>query len=250
MSLYLVEAPKVAPATGGLLPLANVITTEADRVAFHGPTHEAVLSGHTRTVPTDNSNKVFDKIQYIDGVTFASYRGIDSALLLGVDGEPIARDQFEAGESYAIESAVQSLLLNPKAVDITPTPGTPVTNVKAALGLLEQYMADNYTGLPLLHGNRFAVSLPLELVREGGKLSTINGSPIANGGGYGPAGPGSVTAPAKAAWLYASGQVNLWRGKLNVVSGPAQYNNRDFALAETPYAATIDGPVAAILVGF
>jgi hypothetical protein len=352
-----VEAPAVDPSIGGLLPLANVITTDADRAAYLGVTHLDVLSGHSRFAPTDGSDKVFDQTEYIDGVEFVVYRGIESSLLVSADPESIAKAAFTAGESYAVESAVQSKILNLEAVDITPVPGTPVKDLRAALGLLEQFIASNYTGRPLIHGNKFAVALIHEAkVSDSFDLHTIQGTPIANGAGYGPVGvpkltapvlalgttattggtfaagdyswvvtainaageslasnsvtktlalngtqvlnwgaapagatgikvwrtdslgvtklvatlgavatytdtgtagtPGTPpkvnttgTAPAGQAWLYVSGQVNLWQGKLQVLEGPAPADNRDFALAERPYAATVSGPVAAVLVG-
>jgi len=245
-----VDAPAIAPAIGGLLPLANVITDNADSAAYHGVNHEAVLTGHSRTAPTDGSDKVFDPVEFVEGVEFVVYRGIESALLVSADPESIAKAAFTAGESYAVESAVQSLILNTEAVDITPTPGTPVTDARQALGLLEQWASENYYGRPLIHGNRFAVGLIPELqVSASFELHTIHGTPIANGGGYSADGPGVANAAAGTAWLYISGQVNLWAGKLNVLEGPSLKANRDFALAERPYAATVSGPVAAILVG-
>jgi hypothetical protein len=252
MSKFLIDAPAVTSATGGLLDVANVITDQADSLAFHGVKHRLTLDGHTRTVPAPGTDKTFDEVEYGEGVEFATYRGIESALLLGEDAAAIAEEAFSAGETFAVEQAVQDLLLNPNAVDLTPVPGTAVTNVKAAIGLLEQWMRENYTGLPLLHTNLFGSSLALELVTSGGSdpLRTVNGTVISVGGGYGTAGPGGGTATGKQAWLYISGQVNLWKGSLNLPEAADLPGNRKFALAERAYAASIDGPVAAILIGF
>lgn len=364
MTKFLIDAPKVAPATGGLLDLANVITADADSLAYHGLTHRRVLGGHTRTVPvsagqiaapaltkgttatsggtfgagtffwkvtavdgygeTAGSNevtatlvatgtqalswaavpgaqlyrvyrgtatgaenvlvatvsalsftdtgaagtaqavptvstagnapaadKVFDQSAgYGDSIEFQTYRGIEDALLLGEDPAALARDAFSAGESFAVETAVQSLLLNPDAVDLTPVPGTGVTNVKAALGLLEQWIAENYSGKPLLHTNKLGAELIFDRIAGADPLTTVNGTPVVSGGGYTTAGPGAVAAGATEAWLYVSGQINLWQGSLTIQSAPKTASNRDFGLAERAYAATNSGPVAAILIGF
>lgn len=248
----LVEAPSIAPAVkAGLLHRANIITDQADRAAYHGVQHEQVLGGHTRFVPAPGTDKTFDQLDYFDGVEFQVYRGIESALLIDAKPGTVAKDAFDGGESYAVEDAVQRLILNPSAVDLTPTPGTAVTNIRYALGLLEQYARSNYAGLPLIHGNLVAVTLidGASLAGEGADLHTLHGTPISNGAGYGAAGPNSRTAGAGTAWLYVSGQVNLWQGKYALTEAQDLPGNRDYALAERPYAATVDGPVAAILVG-
>ena len=246
----LVEAPPlVAPAIGGLLHRANVITDQADRAAFFGVQHEAVLGGHSRTIPAAGVEKTFDQTDYFDGVQFGVYRGIESSLLVDADPAGAAKMAFENGETYAVEEAVQRLILNVTAEDITPTPGTAVTNLRYALGLLEQFAAENIVGRPLIHGNRVAVTLIPELVGEGADLHTIHSTPVANGGGYGALGPDALTAGAGKAWLYISGQVNLWQGTFALTEAQDLPGNRDYALAERPYAATINGPVAAILVG-
>lgn len=215
-------------------------------------------AGTAKTVPTVSTAgpapataKVFDELDYFDGVEFGVYRGIESALLIDADPAGAVKAAFEGGESYAVEDAVQRLILNGAAVDLTPTPGTAVTNVLYALGLLEQYAASNYAGLPLIHGNHVALTLipGSSLAGEGEGLHTLHGTPISIGGGYGALGPNAITAGAGKAWLFISGQVNLWQGKFALTEAKDLPDNREYALAERPYAATVDGPVAAILVG-
>lgn len=250
--MFKVEAPKMLlPARGGLLPAINVIRDAADVAAYHGVSYEALPAGISREIPEPGTDKVFDKYILQRGVLFGVYRGLESPTLMGLPDTADAKELFGAGETVAVEKAVQRLLLNPKAVDITPTPGTPVKNLKQALGLLQQYAADNYTGLPLLHGNRFVSELLPELVADPQTWvqHTRQGTPLANGGGYGAAGPGARTASAGTGWLYISGQLNLWQGELNLIETTNQYENRNYVLAEATYAATADGPVAAILVG-
>jgi hypothetical protein len=244
----LIDPPAVDPAVGGLLGVANVIPDSS--LAYHGVKHRKVLDGHTRTVPAEGTDKTFDQLAYEDGVEFATYRGLEVALLLGEDPAALAKDAFSAGETYAVEAAVQELLLNPEAVDITPVPGTGITSAKAALGLLEQWIADNYTGKPLIQTNRLGVELLFDRIPGVESIITVNGTPAVGCAGFSADGPGGLTADANEVWVYVTGQINLWQGNLTVQSAPATAQNRDFGLAERAYAATNSGPAAAILLKF
>lgn len=250
--MIVIDAPGVPPrADSGLLTVANVIEATGDQVHF-GVTYETANCGKNRVIPAEGETKIFDKTGKVESVGFGQYRGVDFALLTHKDEAAAAvRAAFEANESYGVESAVQQLLLNPDAVDLTPTPGTPVTSPRLALGLLEQYAKDNYAGRAILHGNSLAIGFIPELQVDGTKLSTIHGTPIANGGGYATEGPGAADADAGTAWLYISGQVNIWRGPLQVYGDPVYdlKDNRQIALAERRYVATLECFVAAILVG-
>jgi hypothetical protein len=247
---YTIDAPpQTQDAVGGLLGVANIVPQD-DLVTFHGVNYLSILSGHSRRYE-EGVEKVFDELPVVEGDPVTIYRGIDTSLLVqGGVGAPEVERAFNASASYGVEEYVQEIL-NSMAVDITPTPGTPVTNIKAAVGLLEQYAAQQYSGLPLLHANKFAVELMTELsVGEGNKLHTVNGTPIANGGGYGPDGPGALTADANEAWVYISGQVNIWQGDVEVLEGPNLKANRNLHLAEASYTAAIESFAAAILIGY
>lgn len=247
-----IDAPDVEPrADAGLLSVANVIEATGDIIHF-GVKYETANCGKNRVIPAEGEEKVFDKTGLIESVGFGQYRGVDYALLTHKDEAAAAvQKAFLANESYGVESAIQQLLFNPEAVDLTPTVGTPVTSPRLALGLLEQYAKDNYSGRAILHGNSLAIGFIPELQVSGTKLSTIHGTPIANGGGYATEGPGSADADDGTAWLYISGQVNIWRGPVQVYGNPVYdlKDNRQIALAERRYVATVECFVAAILVG-
>lgn len=247
-----IDAPVITPSVdAGLLTVANVIDTDGHAIHY-GVKYTSEGCGKNRVIPTDNSDKVFDELDENTSVQFGQYRGFDLSLLLHKgEAQGLVQRAFEANESYGVEKAVQSLLLNPNAVDITPTPGTAVTSPRLALGLLEQYAKDNYSGRPILHGNALAVGFIPELRVDGVKLSTIHGTPIANGGGYATDGPGAAEADDGTAWLYISGQVNIWRGQVQINSETVYdlKRNRELGLAERRYAATVECFVAAILVG-
>jgi hypothetical protein len=235
-------------AVGGLLTVANVLGDDTQALWF-GVQYETSLTGHSRRY-VDGTDKVFDKLAKSEsGDPVTIYRGLETSLLTSPSTEEQVRKAFDEAAGFGVEEYVQELL-NAQAVDITPTPGTPVTNIKAAVGMLEQYAAEHYAGVPTLHANKYATALMNELViGPANSLHTPNGTPIASGGGYGADGPGALTADPGEAWVYISGQVNIWRGEVQVVEGPALKENRNYTLAEATYLATVDTFVAAILIG-
>lgn len=249
-----IDTPAVTPSPlGGLMAVANVVPGEANNhAAYHGIQYEGIPCGHSRKVPTDGSDKEFEQREVVQGETFAIYRGIDSSLAFAnqAEHEQLLTSLFNGSESFGVEEAVQELLLNPTAVDLTPTPGTPVTNPKLALGLLEQYAAEQSSGKPLIHTNLLgATLLEGELDNVPGTPQTNLGTAVAIGGGYGATGPGGVVAGPGQAWVYISGQVNIWPGTPHLQTGPALERNRNLTLAERTYVATVECFTAAILIG-
>ena len=250
--MKVIEAPSLAPAKGGLLSVVPITETDgAGGILYNGLTYETYLCGGNRPVPAEGVEKSFDKQTVIESEPFSIYRGVEDDILVSDNSQAEALRAFKAGESYALEWKLQELVLLPQAYDLTPTPGTPVTNLRYAVGMLEQYAQDNYSGLPLIHGNRVATTMILPELEAGenGVLHTIHGTPVANGGGYYGVGPGAVAAGDGEAWLYISGQVNIWRGPIDEYTAYDLKGNRAYALAEATYVATVECFVAAILVG-
>jgi hypothetical protein len=244
---YAIDAPVRESVRGGLLSVARVI--DAPREALYlGVKHIEEDTSPPVPVPGVGVDKSFDVFEDpIESEPFTLYKGVEYAMLLR-DESDVAR-LFSAGETYGVEKALQAGPLNTLATDLTPTAGTPVTNIKYALGVLEQYAADRYSGLPLLHGNKLAVSLMSDYITDEGnfKLFSKQGTPIANGGGYGSAGPDA--AGAGAAWVNISGAVTIMRGPLDIYPASDLKANRALALAERTYVPVVDSFAAAILVG-
>ena len=248
-----IEAPELKPATRRtLLDVANVVTNTPGYALQNPLKYEPrIMDGANRDAPAEGVEKVFDTRSTTDVETkvFTAYRGLDEPLLRGVNaGQSEVEALFTAGEAIFVEEKVQELLLSPSAVDITPTPGTPGTDMQAALGLLEQWIAERYLYQPTVSGNLFAVNL----IQPGTPAitETVHGAPIASAAGFGTDGPGAAVAGPGQAWLYISGQINIWTAPAEVLGGPDLYGNRDLSLAEKSYAVSIDGPVAAILIGY
>lgn len=244
--MFKLEIPDLPAVTDGFLDGVNVIDGSGHQL-FQETTYEMPLDGFNKPVPAEGVEKDFDNtLESNDTVLFQSYRGMDSPLLLGEDAKGIVASAYARAESYGVARKVQELLLSPKAVDITPTPGTAVTNPRLALGLLEQWARDNSTFAPMISGNALAVTLVEDAIPG---LKTIIGTPVVLAAGYGTDGPGALVAGPGTAWLYITGRINVWRGPSPAEEATDYRNNRVVALAEGSYAASVDSFVAAVLVG-
>jgi hypothetical protein len=248
-----IQTPALAaPVRRTLLDVAGISTDIPAYALYNQLDYDStIVTSTNRDVPTDGSEKVFDKRDLKDTTDvkiFTAYLGADEPLLNGAGAYTSDLEAlFEAGESLFVEAKVQELLLNPAAVDITPG-GVALADAKAALGLLEQWMATRYLYRPIVAGDLLATNL----IQPGvpAITETAHGTPIASAAGFTKTGPGGKIAGDREAWLYIAGQINLWKGPASVNSAPDPIHNRDLSLVEKSYAAAIDGPVAAILVGF
>lgn len=247
MNTFKLDIPELPAVADGFLDAVNVIDGTGHQL-FNETDYQLPLDGFNKDVPEAGTDKDFDaSLEENSTVLFQSYRGMDSPMLLGENPQALVDDAYSRAESYGVARKVQELLLSPKAVDVTPTPGTPVTNPRLALGLLEQWARDNSTFAPTLSGNALAVTLVEDAIPG---LKTIIGTPVVLAAGYGTDGPGALVAGPGTAWLYIHGRINVWRGsRAGDLHAPDYRNNRDLALAEGSYAASVDSFVAAILVG-
>lgn len=245
-----VDAPPLKPMKGGLLSVANIIPDPTGRAGYEGVRFLAHLTGVAKVVPAPGTPKEFERQAVVTGTPFKVYRGVETNLFEQFDLQSLADEVFTAGETAAAEAALQPVL-NGAAQDVTPTPGTPV-GVIEGVAILEEWIAERYGGLPLLHMNRYGTTHTSSkgLLRpEGTDIVTFQGTPIANGAGYGQTGPGAVVAtyPGRY-WIYVTGQVNLWQGPLVKAQAVDHAQNFERALAERTYVPVVDGPVGAVLV--
>lgn len=240
-----IDAPAITPATGGILGESrNVnVTASSGYELFYGVDYVPHLQGHNRPVPAPGTPKVFEEIDgLVESVPFKTYRGVDVSLLrFHGDSASLVEEAYKGAESFGVEAKVQELILDPDAVDLRPA--VTITNPRLALGLLEQFVRDNYSGQGVITGNALALTLVEDALEgTGTTLSTKLGTPVVLTGGF-------DGAPDDKAKLYISGQINIWRGPVTVDPATDLAGNRELALAEGQYAASVDGPVAFVLVG-
>src|SRR5690349_10133797 len=129
-----IDSPdRVQPERGGLLSVANVITDVPPGLINFGASYASMVCGKNKVIPAAGVDKVPDIAGTTTVSTFGIYRLIEGPMLITRDA-PVeaARQAFLNAESYAVEKAVQGVLNN-ITTDITPTIGTPITNMRHAL---------------------------------------------------------------------------------------------------------------------
>lgn len=229
-------------------------------VVKDGPAHwqagvqwDSVLTGEAlhRGDLADVNVKTLGAVATGQGPSFYVYVGVDSQIIGGQDGEEVARKRLEAVETVGVEKALRDLILVPNATLVEPAANSQV----GGLAAIEQYMAANYGGLPMLYASVADVVQGSRernvLGSEDGRLYTSIGTPIAAGAGFltgqGATIDGTLLGPSEFA-VFASGYPTLYRSDINVVSAVATDTNRAIFIAERIYTAVLDGPIAASIV--
>lgn len=241
-----IEAPEAQPIKGGLL--AHV-TPRTDIQAFafeYGVTFTSVLAGAPQPVPEDGSDKQFGSIAPQKFLPFDVYAGIKASI---VDDKENTRkalsEAFEGSLGVAAETAIQKSLLNPKA---TVLHDDPITDPRLALGLLEQWGAENLGVQSMIHTSKLGASMLRDLKDDGGALRTKQFSPVANGGGYKGTGPGEREAGFGEAWVYVSRIPTIFRTETQTTDTYDLKKNMYYALSEARFVPVVEGDVAAVLL--
>lgn len=256
-SPLLVEAPNSRrPARGGLLAVADIVDSTDPHLA-NGVTYEGVLCGpaaHHNAQCLDDvlglEDEPFEVSQpgVVEAGPFGIYRAVECSPVSPIDYEALARDGLALGEAWAVERGVQIALLNQGTV----YGGGAALPVVEAVAVAEQIISEQYGGLGLIHVSRYgATYLVSEKAAKADSdwvLHSGQGTPIANGGGYGALGPDDVTAGAGEFWLYATGPLTLFRGPVEYLEGDDAFNNVRTGKAVRFYAPAVECLTVAILV--
>jgi hypothetical protein len=134
-----------------------------------------------------------------------------------------------------------TILSNPDGV----TPSFP----QVALGLLENFIAQTYGSMGIIHMSRGAAMVLTNngmLQVRGSRLTTMVGTPVAAGGGYPGTGPtGAPAVPALTAWIYATPAIFGYRSEVFTSSNVAgdlldRNQNNLYAVAERNYLIGFD----------
>lgn len=270
-----VEAPDVTPLPHGLFSIATILSPE-DPHWQTGIEYEPLACGPASVYacPTcvQNNNNTAPAKTYEEGVPltngfpFTVYGSFKCSPVGNWDrGFERAADSLRAGEERAVESAIATgdfhggvSLTGADAIDITPTPGTPV-NLVQGIALLEQYVGANGSGQGAILGSRRDLILAnangVQVWKDGEMLRTLLGTPVAGLAGFdGRTGPNDDAAGAGQAWLFGLGSTPVIR-RSEIFMTPedrrAALNTgtNDFeVLAERTYVVTWDCFTAAVLV--
>lgn len=250
-----IETPQLEESRGGLFSAIEPIKSSSQNVNF-AEQFEGVLDADPRIISLFREqsgavSKEASKVSNVDTLGFTAYSMIDDSLLYTSGAAVELKASHERRLSPAVENALEARLLAPKAVDLTPTPGTAVANARAALGILEQYAGANSGFLPVIHTNRLGASMlrDLKVDESNWKLHTKQGSPVANGAGYTGQTIGGITPTADQAWVYVTTGLVILRSDNEVVEGYEIAHNVHTALVETDILVANFGVIGAVLLG-
>jgi hypothetical protein len=235
-----IEAPPVAPLRGGLLSVATVHPEWEDHYGF-GVGYQSFLCGTGAAVPApcastapgivyDTGTKDTSGSVAALGWPFAIYAGVKCDLIGGPYTQQV-KQRLAGSEEYLISKAFYELtmigqqpMVPKQTANALPSTAN-VYDLAEIIGELEEYAALTYAGTPVLHMNRRVAAVAYaghSLVMDGlsGGLSTAQGTPVANAPGY----PDEV--------IFITGQVNIWRGPVDVYDVPSLATNEAISLAE------------------
>lgn len=177
-----------------------------------------------------------------------------------------ARQMLDNGAERAVEGEFalatvshSASLTDAAAINITPTPGTPVT-VAQGVALLEQYIGANAPGQGVILATRREATLAISnhLIHPNDAhtmLQTRLDTPVAALGGFdGRTGPNGVAAIAGQAWMFALGSKPLvYRSPVSMNPDTREQalrttNNNLIVLAEQTYSVGFDCFAVGVLV--
>lgn len=238
-----VDAPRVAPALGGLLPIADIVESDDPHVGF-GIEYQSWLcedGGYTSGcvdapagVPVD-SPKLFGGSHVVEGVPVIVYAGIECDLF-GAPYLQQSQDRLAGSEDRLVAAAFYRHAAlgawNAGTAPVTFPTTITADNIVEAIATLEQYAGEAYAGQPILHMSRYTATLAIaaDVVYPGldGSLTTGLGTPVAASAGY----PDGV--------IFVTGAVHLWRRPVNTYQAPNLKTNTSMALSERTYVLSTD----------
>ncbi len=230
----------------------RVTLTGVSNVAVQG----TVVSG-TSSTQAYNDPKTGDGKAYATADPFTVIAGVTCGSLgtLGVDDEQRATAALASAEQRLVETQFEAGAISPRlaAGGAVVTPGGATgLRVKRAVGVLEQYIRDQYNGVGVLHMPPLLAEY-VEPTRDGNVLRTRLGTPIAFGAGYAGLSPAGAAPAANTAWIYATGAVMVRRSGVQVPARGIQTldraTNQTLMIAERQIMVAIDClPIGAALV--
>lgn len=245
-----VTTPPRSGRTGGLLAITQPIDI-TDAHAQNGVQYEADACALPDFAPglCDDSYIPADLIpdekdygngpEWTQSFPFALYVGYE-CWMPGDEYGAKALSILEAGETYGIERGLSVARFqsdDPIVIDGT-------FDLKHGIARLEQELGERYQGLGVIHMSREVASLALtggSVDVDGSyKVATKQGVPVSNGSGYGVNGPEAVVPDDGSAWIFATGDVHVFRSPAETYTSDTPNKNTTDALAERVYNITLD----------
>lgn len=211
----LVEAPAVVPQPYGIFSVAEprLATDEHWRLGIRWQSQacaEAKVTTGACIEPRETPLTPDDYCYTVEFEPFTVYAYDND----DIPGHTLAEHQAQAiqrlvnGEQKAVESQVWA--------NIGTDAGAPVDlsgyDIRFALGFVEQQIAQNYGGTGVIHVNHLVATVLWDaFVVQGGRLTTIHGTPVVVGSGY-----DLATDPlARLGYIYGTGAMVIYRGDID-----------------------------------
>ena len=184
---------------------------------------------------------------FVEGAPFQVYESNECVTLGFDEGLARATRRLSLHEQWHVERHVDATVFR---TDVEVLNGGNALELLAAIGLLEDVIADRYGGIGVLHVARdvYPYFLRDNLIRRD---AARNRTPLDNlwaiGAGYSNTSPAGVPAPDGQAWVYATGPVTARRSNVFSREEFNRERNIRLAVAERVFALTFDCLRVAVL---
>lgn len=267
-----VDPPELVPSARGLLYAAEVRTVSDDDPALRGFVFDSdsgentvgvtVFTGSpdSTTALVDNPDESNLYVSDDPFTVYGSYAGV-MPIRSQEEANKRAAARLTNGEYIGAEKAFWNGTLAVHAAGNILAAGAAVTPT-IGVGLLLEFGARNYAGVPFLHAglraaNQFASLQMVDMPGLGQTPDLRGGGTLIPGAGYydvptintiaGGTGT-AVTPAANQVWAFVSGKPLLYRGQV-IPTGAADWqHNQVHAFVQRTYTPGVDGPVAAVLI--
>jgi len=171
-------------------------------------------------------------------------------------GQRLANEHLAAREEHRVEQAFWTgdLGNTPSLQGATSLNGGAATSPEVGVALLEQWIAENYGSLGVIHMTRMAASLFGDFEKKDGRLVTLLDTPVVAGSGYPGTGPAAQAISGGQSWVYVTPALFGYRSEVfvssNVPGDLLDRNQNDlYAIAEREYLLGFDPcGAAAVLI--
>jgi hypothetical protein len=281
----LIEPPQIERSTGGLYSVAppqpGPVVQGSDRRWENGIEYQSDICAETQTwaitcgTDPERADKTFDQtFNMVGGTPFVSYLGVQ-CMLPGrslEQYEASVRNALDLCEQRSIERAfwtgdlgndphlangVYDAVTNPDGVHILGGSDVTALSLVGGISELESWLGDSYCGTGVLHAPRTIAPYAAQAYQIEGsnpRLTTVLGTHWAFGAGYSVnTGPDGTEAADGTAWIYATGQVNIWRSPIWIQPGALEQafnrlTNDVELVAERAFVITRECSLAAVRV--
>lgn len=228
----------------GVYPQCTSATVPVNVPATGDALTPVTLQCQVTPAAVDPTKDVMGGPVIVEGLPFLVFDGIRCPGMTAEEARTRAEQRLAHNEQALVETQFHNTVLR----DDTQTLATGVALTRA-IGLLEDYIAETFGGIGVIHVPReFGALVTSEdmVRRDGARLRSPMDNVFAFGAGYPNVSPAGVAAAVNTGWIYATGPVVARRSEVQVRDSFDQRFNTRFAIAERSYVITAECPRAAV----